>query len=214
MTVRVRNAGFTGIAVAVLLTTAAPAAAQSDSFDAGPVRVVSEWTALDRGDGSGDYTLVTKASVDGVEIEHALKAARSPMQEVDETETIRVLQGGAETARSGSDPTALGPWAEPAMRWALPFDLGFDAAPRKSYRLNDRKVREIVAGVIPDAKLSTRAGSDGRGMAQVEVPGVRPVEELAAAYVGLRKAFDEAGIALARLTIRGTAGPGAAMASE
>lgn len=212
MSVDVRNAGLAGAALTILLV-AAPAVAQQ-SFADGPVQVVSEWTTLDRGDGSGAYSLVTSAAAGDFKVEHSLQATRSVRQDVAETELVRVLQGGRETARSGSDPSVLGAWGEVALTWTIPFDLGYDAAPRKTYRLNDKKVREIVTAVLPDARVTTRAGSDGRLAAQVEVPGVRPVDQLAAAFAAVRAAFDDAGVGIARLKIQGAAGPATAVASE
>lgn len=205
MSLHARIVGLAGVALAIP-SFASDSVAQS-AFDTGPVQVVSEWTALDRGDGSGAYTLVTSATSAGVRVEHSLSAVRTVEQRIDETETVRVLEGGEETARAGSDPTALGGWSQVAMTWAIPFDVGFETGPRKSYRVNDKKVREMVAAVVPDAKVATRAGSDGRTMAQVEVPGVRPVDELAAAFTAIRAAFDDAGLGLSKLKMQGTAGP-------
>jgi len=190
--------------IAVLVSFPASALAQSAFAPAG-ADVVSEVKAQDRGDASGSYELTTRVTAGGVTIEHALKVERDVYGETRETESMRVLEGDAERARAESDPTALGAWADAAVRWAIPFAVDFSGEARRNYRPQDRKVRELVQGVVADARVSTRAGTDGRTMADVEIPGERPVEELAAAFVGIRAAIVDAGLGLARLRIRGRA---------
>ncbi|MFN2384520.1 MAG: hypothetical protein ABR559_09740, partial [Gemmatimonadota bacterium] len=61
------------------LAPSGPALAQSPAFGPGPVEVVSEWRSLDRGDGSGEYQLLTAATdpASGITIEHDLSSART-----------------------------------------------------------------------------------------------------------------------------------------
>jgi hypothetical protein len=169
--------------------------------------VTSEWTGQDRGDGSGTYHLVTRVtdSRSGLTIRHELEAVRGVDLVVTSTETLSVLEGDDEKAHAGADPSALGAWAEPAIAYALPFDTEFNTEPRKSYRPRDRQVTEIVRSAAPDAEVSSRAGSDGRTSAVVEIPGVLPIAELAERFVGIRKAFRAADVGLARLQIKGQA---------
>ena len=197
------------LALPLLVLLAAPAAtlAQTSSpgFGGGPVVVVSEWRGQDRGDGSGSYTLTTSATSAGVTLEHAISAERNVEQEISDEETLRVLEGRAEKARAGSDPAALGTWSQAAIDYVIPFALDFEPAKRTNYRPNDRKVRELVQSVVPEAKVTTRAGSDGRTTAEVTIEGDRPVDELAEAFVGIRRAFRDAEIGLARLKMTGRA---------
>jgi hypothetical protein len=191
----------------VLLLPSLVRAQSPDAFDGATLEVTSEWTGQDRGDGSGTYRLVTrvKDSRSGVTIQHELAATRDVQLVVTSTETLSVLEGDDEKAHAGSDPSALGSWAEPAIAYALPFDTEFNTEPRKSYRPRDRQVAEIVRSAAPDAKVSSRAGSDGRTSAVVEIPDVLPVAELAERFVGIRKAFRSADVGLARLQIKGRA---------
>ena len=192
------------------LVLAAPALAFAQAvpgFGATTVDVVSEWTGQDRGNGSGSYHLKTRVTDgrEGVTIEHDVSAERTVEQEIESTESLVVLEGKVEKARSGSDPAPLGAWSDPAIAYVLPFDLEFSTDPRKSYRPRDKQVAELVHSVAPDARVSTRAASDGRTMAAVEIPGVLPVAELAARFVGIRSAFRDAEIGLAKLQIKGQA---------
>ncbi|HUP20186.1 MAG TPA: hypothetical protein VM778_09570 [Gemmatimonadota bacterium] len=198
--------------LAVLVSLPVAARAQS-SFPAG-ADVVSELKAQDRGDTSGSYELTTRVTDGGTTIEHALKIERDVYGDNHETESIRVLEGDVERARSNSDPSALGPWADAAIRWAIPFAMDFSGEARRNYRPQERKVRELVQGVVPDARVSTRAGTDGRTVADVEIQGQRPANELAEAFVGIRNAIREADIGLARLRLRGRATTPAASEAE
>ena len=189
-------------------TSAGPAGAQSaPAFDGATLEVVSEWTGQDRGDGSGSYRLITRVtdSRAGMTIEHQLAADRDVRLELKSTESLRVLQGDSETARAESDPSALGVWSGPAVAYAIPFDLQFNTDPRKSYRPRDRQVADLVHTAAPDARVSTRAASDGRTMAVVEIPGVMPVQDLARTFVEIREAFADADVGLAKLQIKGRA---------
>ena len=183
--------------------------AQAGTFgdEGAELEVVSEWTGQDRGDGSGSYRLLTRVTDGGAEmtIEHELSAERDVKLEVHSSESLRVLRGDEETARAESDPAALGVWADPAVAYAIPFDLEFSSNPRKSYRPRDKQVADLVHSAAPDARISTRAGSDGRTMAVVEIPGVLPVQDLARAFVAIRQAFADADVGLAKLQIKGRA---------
>jgi hypothetical protein len=53
--------------------------------------------------------------------------------------------------------------------------------------------------------VSSRAASDGRTSAVVEIPGVLPIAELALQFVGIREAFHDAEVGLAKLQIKGHA---------
>ncbi len=192
---------------AVLLAPATGRAQTAPAFDGATLEVSSEWVGQDRGDGSGSYRLTTQVTDDraGWTIQHELAAERAPDLEVTSTEALRVLQGDDERASAGSDPAALGQWATPAVTYAIPFGVEFNTDPRKSYRPRQKQVEELVHSVSPDARVSTRSASDGRTSATVEIPGVLPVAELAQQFVGIRKAFREADVGLAKLQIRGQA---------
>lgn len=194
-------------AVLVLGTPAIDFAQDAPGFGATALEVVSEWTGQDRGNGSGSYHLNTRVTDarEGVTIEHDLTAERTVELEIESTESLVVLEGKAEKARSGSDPTPLGPWSEVAIAYVLPFDLEFSTDTPKSYRPRDKQVAELVHSVVPDARVSTRAASDGRTTAVVEIPGAQPVPVLAAHFVGIRTAFRDAEIGLAKLQIKGRA---------
>ena len=181
--------------------------AQTAGFADATVEIVSEWTGQDRGDGSGSYHLKTRVtdSRTGVTIEHELLADRTVDMEVESTESLVVLEGKVEKARASSDPAPLGPWADTAIAYVLPFDNEFSTDPPKSYRPRDKQVADLVHSAAPEARVSTRAGSDGRTMAVVEIPGVLPVEDLAKRFVGIRAAFREAEVGLAKLQIKGQA---------
>lgn len=198
--------------VAPLLLVPSAARAQA-SFGSGPAEVVSELRAQDRGDASGTYELTTRVTDGGTAIEHGLKIERDVYGETTDTETLRVLEGDAVRATAASDPTALGGWSDAAVTWVLPFAVDFAAEARKNYRPRDKKVREIVQRVAPDAKVNVRAGTDGRTVADVEIPGERPVDELAEIFVGIRAALGDEDLGLARLRIRGTASALGARAS-
>ena len=193
--------------VGLATLTSTGRAQTAPAFDGATLDVVSEWTGQDRGDGSGSYRLITRVTDAraGMTIEHQLAADRDVQLEVESSESLRVLQGESETARAESDPAALGVWSGPAVAYAIPFDLEFRTEPRKSYRARDRQVGDIVHSVAPDARISTRAASDGRTMAVVEIPGVLPVEDLARTFVGIRQAFADADVGLAKLQIKGRA---------
>jgi hypothetical protein len=192
---------------ALIVLPSSPARAQNGSapFGAGPVAVVSECRGEDRGDGSGLYSLVTTVAGGAVSLEHALTATRAVDGETSSTEVLRLLEDGKERASAGSDPGALGAWSGAAIGYVLPFGPDLSAAPRRNYRPSARVVREIVQSVVPEAKVSTRRGSDGRTSADVEVPGPQPVDALAEQFLAIRQAIREADIGLARLRIRGTA---------
>lgn len=203
---RPSRTAFLSLPLALLLIAPAAVHGQS-SFAPAVAQVVSELKAQDRGDGSGSYELVTRVTDPGsqITIEHALRSDRDVMGEVTEVESMRVLEGDAERAKAGSDPTALGHWSEYAVAWAIPFANEFAGDPRRNYRPQERRVREVVQGVVPDAKVSTRAASDGRTTADVEIPGEHSVTELARTFVEVRVAIREADMGLARLRIRGRA---------
>ena len=176
-------------------------------FGVSSVQVVSELRGQDRGDGSGSYTLVTSlrdASSD-ITLRHELTSERTVEGEVVSKELLMVLEGDQERYRSESDPEGLGPYAVHATTWAIPFDVEFHDEPRKNYRAQQKKVAEIVHGVVPDAKISTKSGSDGRTTAMIEVPGSHPVDVLAQRFVGIREALYEADLGMAKLVIKGTA---------
>ncbi len=194
------------VALAILqLALVVPCVAQSDPFGDRPVTIVSEWQGQDRGDGSGSYQLVTTAASGGVTIEHSLASERDWQGEVTSKESLRVREGGAERAHSGSDPSALGEWSDEAVTWVIPFATDFDGDPHQNYRANDKKARQAILSVVPDAKVSTDAGSDRRGTADVEIPGTLPVDELAQKIVAIRGALEEANMTLAKLRIQGQA---------
>ncbi|HJU86178.1 MAG TPA: hypothetical protein VJ788_02275 [Gemmatimonadota bacterium] len=196
----------------VLLGTAllAPASARgqtASAFDKATLEVTSEWVGQDRGDGSGSYRLTTRVTDGqaGWTIEHELAAERAPDLALTSTESLKVLQGDQEMASAESDPAALGQWADPAVAYAIPFDVEFNTDPRKSYRPRQRQVEELVHSAAPEARVSTRSASDGRTSATVEIPGVLPVAELARQFVGIRQALRDADVGLAKLQIKGQA---------
>jgi hypothetical protein len=195
------------IGLAALVAPSRAAAQTASAFQGATLEVVSEWTGQDRGDGSGSYRLTTRVtdSRAGMTIQHQLAADRNVRLEVESSESLSVYEGDSETAHAESDPTALGVWAEPAIAYAIPFDVEFSSEARKSYRPRDRQVEELVHSAAPDARISTRAASDGRTMAVVEIPGVLPVADLARMFVGIRQAFADADVGLAKLQIKGQA---------
>ena len=192
---------------AVLLAPAMGRAQTAPAFDGATLDVSSEWVGQDRGDGSGSYRLTTRVTDEraGWTIQHELVAERAPDLEITSTESLKVLQGDEEKASAESDPAALGQWASPAVAYAIPFGVEFNTDPRKSYRPRQKQVEELVHSASPDARVSTRSASDGRTSATVEIPGVLPVAELAQQFVGIRKAFRDADIGLAKLQIKGQA---------
>ncbi|HKY59484.1 MAG TPA: hypothetical protein VJP59_00595 [Gemmatimonadota bacterium] len=206
--------------IAVAATFVMPVLAMGQSgpeFGVSSVQVVSELRGQDRGDGSGSYSLATSlrdASSD-VTLRHELSTERTVEGEVVSKETMLVLEGDEERYRSESDPEGLGPYAVHATTWALPFDVEFRPDPRKNYRAQQKKVAEIVHGVVPDAKVSTKSGSDGRTSASIEVPGSHPADVLARHFVEIRVALREADLGMAKLVIKGTAvAPGETVAES
>jgi hypothetical protein len=195
------------IGLAAVLPPSSAGAQTASAFQGATLEVVSEWTGQDRGDGSGSYRLTTRVtdSRAGMTIQHQLAADRNVRLEVESSESLSVYQGDSETAHAESDPSALGLWAEPAIAYAIPFDVEFRTDARKSYRPRERQVEELVHSAAPDAQVSTRAASDGRTMAVVEIPGVLPVADLARMFVGIRQAFADADVGLAKLQIKGQA---------
>jgi len=191
--------------VGVLVVPAARAQTVSTPFGGRRVAVVSEWQGIDRGDGSGHYSLVTTISEGAISLEHTLTATRAVDGETSSTEAMRVLEDGRERASAGSDPGGLGTWSGAAIGYAIPFDTDLSAIPRRNYRPNDRLVRETVQSVEPEAKVSTRRATDGRTAAEVTIPDPQPAGALAEKFLAIRRAFREADIGLARLRIRGTA---------
>ena len=192
---------------AVLLAPAIGRAQTAPAFDGATLDVSSEWVGQDRGDGSGSYRLTTRVTDDhaGWTIQHELAAERAPDLEITSTESLKVLQGDQEMASAESDPAALGQWADPAVAYAIPFDVEFSTEPRKSYRPRQKQVEELVRSASPEARVSTRSASDGRTSATVEIPGVLPVAELARQFVGIRQALRDADVGLAKLQIKGQA---------
>lgn len=192
---------------AVLLAPAAARAQTAPAFEGATLDVSSEWVGQDRGDGSGSYRLTTRVTDGGAgwTIEHELAAERGVDLETTSTETIRVLQGDEEMASADSDPAALGQWSSPAIAYAIPFDVEFNTDPRKSYRPRQKQVEELARSAAPEARVSTRSASDGRTSATIEIPGVHPVVELARQFVGIRQAFRDADVGLAKLQIKGQA---------
>jgi hypothetical protein len=192
---------------AAVLAPATGRAQTAPAFDGATLDVSSEWVGQDRGDGSGSYRLTTRVTDGraGWTIEHVLSAERGVDLVTTSTETLKVLQGDQEMASADSDPSALGQWSNSAVAYAIPFDVEFNTDPRKSYRPRDKQVKELVHSASPDARVSTRAASDGRTSATIEIPGVVPVAELARQFVEIRKAFREADVGLAKLQIKGQA---------
>lgn len=196
--------------VALAATLALPVLAMGQSapdFGGSTVQVVSELRGQDRGDGSGSYALATSLidPSSDVTLRHELTTERTVEGEVVSKESLLVLEGDQERYRSESDPSALGPYAMHATTWAIPFDVEFHSDPQKNYRPPQKMIAELVQAIVADAKVSTRAGSDGRTSATVEVPGSHPADVLARHFVGIREAIHEADLGLAKLVIRGTA---------
>jgi hypothetical protein len=207
--------------VALAATFVFPVLAMGQSatpdFGVSNVQVVSELHGQDRGDGSGTYALMTTLTDASSEVtlRHELTSERTVEGEVISKELLLVLEGDKERYRSESDPAALGPYAVAATTWAIPFDVDFHDEPRKNYRAQQKKVAEIVHAVVPDAKISTKSGSDGRTTAAIEVPGSHPVDLLAQRFVGIRDALYEADLGMAKLVIKGTAiAPGETVADS
>jgi hypothetical protein len=191
----------------VLLAPAMGRAQTAPAFHGATLDVSSVWVGQDRGDGSGTYRLTTRVTDGraGFTIQHELAAERAPDLQLTSTESVKVLQGDQEMAAAESDPSALGQWADPAVAYAIPFGVEFNTDPRKSYRPRQKPVEELVRSASPEARVSTRSGSDGRTSATVEIPGVLPVAELARQFVGIRQAFRDADVGLAKLQIKGQA---------
>ena len=192
---------------AVALAPAVARAQTVPAFDGATLDVSSEWVGQDRGDGSGSYRLTTRVTDGraGWTIEHELAAERGVDLETSSTETLRVFQGDEEMASADSDPAALGQWSNPAVAYAIPFDVEFNTDPRKSYRPRQKQVEELARSAAPEARVSTRSASDGRTSATIEIPGVHPVAELAQQFVGIRQALRDADVGLAKLQIKGQA---------
>ena len=77
------------------------------------------------------------------------------------------------------------------------------------------RVAEVAQSVVPDAKVSTKSGSDGRTTATIELPGSHPADVLAQRFVGIREALYEAELGMAKLVIKGTAvAPGESVAES
>jgi hypothetical protein len=213
--------GYRAPLVALAATFVFPVLAMGQSatpdFGVSNVQVVSELRSQDRGDGSGTYALMTTLTDASSEVtlRHELTSERTVEGEVISKELLLVLEGDKERYRSESDPAALGPYAVAATTWAIPFDVDFHDEPRKNYRAQQKKVAEIVHAVVPDAKISTKSGSDGRATAAIEVPGSHPVDLLAQRFVGIRDALYEADLGMAKLVIKGTAiAPGETVADS
>jgi len=205
------------LAASLLFPVLAIAQSATPDFGVSNVQVVSELRGQDRGDGSGSYVLMTTltdASSD-ITLRHELSSERTVEGEVISKELLLVLEGDQERYRSESDPATLGPYAVHATTWAIPFDADFHDEPRKNYRAQQKKIAEIVKTVVPDAKISTKSGSDGRSTATIEVPGSHPVDVLAQRFVGIREALYEADFGMAKLVIKGTAvAPGGTVAES
>lgn len=184
-----------------------PLRGQSPVFGTGPVSIVTEWKGLDRGDGSGAYELVTRATdpASGMSIEYAQTITRNVDGEEIPTEKLRVLNGESERSHGSSSPASLGLRDDAAAVYAIAFNAEFVGQARKNYRPSDKRVREIAHSVEPEAKVSTRPATDGRTTADVEIPGVHPVDVLAGKFLAIRRAFRDAEVGLAKLRIRGTA---------
>lgn len=176
-------------------------------FGATEVEVVSQSEAIDRGDGSGSYHLVTTATDKslGISVQHELGTKRDGYGEVREEEALLALEGKKELYRGESDPSALGPWSDAALTYAVPFDLDFWTDSPSTYHARDKKVKQIVQAVVPNAEITTRGGSDGRTRATIRLPDVQPVNELAKQFVAIRAAFHDAGVGLAKMRIEGRA---------
>lgn len=206
--------------VALAATFVLPVLAMGQSapdFGMSTVLVVSELRGQDRGDGSGSYALVTSLTDVSSEItlRHELTTERTVEGEVVSKESLLVLEGDQERYRSESDPSTLGPYATHATTWAIPFDVEFHPDQQKNYRPQQKKVAELVHVVVPDAKVSTKAGSDGRTSATIEVPGSHPADVLARHFVSIREAIHEADLGMAKLVIKGTAvAPGESVAES
>ncbi len=176
-------------------------------FGSTVVEVVSQSEAIDRGDGSGSYHLVTTATDKslGISVQHELGTERDGYGEVHEEEALRALEGKEELYRGESDPSALGPWSDAALTYAVPFDLDFWTDSPSTYHARDKKVKQIVQAVVPNAEITTRGGSDGRTLATIRLPDVQPVNQLAKQFVAIRTAFHDAGVGLAKMRIEGKA---------
>ncbi len=189
--------------------TALPASmySQKPEFGSTEVEVVSLSEAVDRGDGSGSYHLVTTATDKslGVSVQHELGTERDGYGEVREEEVLRALEGKEELYRGESDPSALGPWSDAALTYAVPFDLDFWTDSPSTYHARDKQVKQIVQAVVPNAEITTRGGSDGRTQATIRLPDVQPVNELAKQFVAIRAAFHDADVGLAKMRIEGKA---------
>jgi hypothetical protein len=176
-------------------------------FGSTEVEVVSQSEAVDRGDGSGSYHLVTTATDKalGISVQHELGTERDGDGEVREEEALRALEGKEELYRGESDPSALGPWSDAALTYAVPFDRDFWTDSPSTYHARDKQVKQLVQAVVSNAEITTRGGSDGRTRATIRLPDVQPVNELAKQFVAIRTAFHDAGVGLAKMRIEGKA---------
>lgn len=176
-------------------------------FGSTEVEVVSQSEAVDRGDGSGSYHLVTTATDKslGISVQHELGTERDGYGEIREEEALRALEGKEELYGGESDPSALGPWSDAALTYAVPFDLDYHTDARSNYRARDKQLKQIVETVVPNAQITTRAGSDGRTSATIRIPDVETADQLAKQFVGIRVALCEAGLGLAKMRIEGKA---------
>lgn len=181
--------------------------AQTADFGAGPVHVVTIWEAEDKGDTSGKYRLVTSATDERskITLEHALSTERDAYGEEDSEEVLRALEGKEERFHGSSDPTDLGPYADAAMTYVLPFNLDYDTTPQTNYRVREKQAKEIIHGLAPAARVYTKAGSDNRTRVSVQVEEPMPADRLAELFVEIRDAFRDAGLGLAQLKLEGDA---------
>jgi hypothetical protein len=179
----------------------------AQEFGSAEVEVVSESEAADRGDGSGSYHLVTTATDNslGISVQHELGTERDGYGELKEKEVLRALEGKDERYQGESDPSALGPWSDAVLTYAVPFDLDYHTDARSNYRARDKQVKQIVQVVVPSAQVTTRAGSDGRTRATIRLPEVQPADALAKQFVAIRVALCDAGVGLAKIRIEGKA---------
>lgn len=176
-------------------------------FGSNEVEVVSQSEAVDRGDGSGSYHLVTTATDEslGISVQHELGTERDSDGEVREEEALRALQGKEELYRGESDPSVLGPWSDAAVTFAVPFDVDFDTDSPSTYHAREKQIKQIVHAVVPNAKVTTRGGSDGRTLATIRLPDVQPANQLADQFVAIRAALHDASVGLAKMRIEGKA---------
>lgn len=196
--------GFVTISAILPASTSGQSAPK---FGSSEVEVVSESEAIDRGDGSGSYHLVTTATDKslGISVQHELGTERDGYGEVREEEALRALEGKEELYRGESDPSALGPWSDAALTYAVPFDVDFETDSPSTYHAREKQIKQIVQAVVPNAEVTTRGGSDGRTRATIRLPDVQPANDLAKQFVAIRAALHDAGIGLAKMRIEGMA---------